>query len=168
MPPSPALSSEGTAAVLPCPALPSAAPVPGGLPALRLPCLGAGPAVDLAALRGVPTVVNVWAAWCVNCSREMPLLDAAAKQAGDRVRFLGVHAFADAPEGRDAAMRFPVRFPSLQDSGPRDVRSTLGVAGPPYTFFVRADGTLAYTKIGEIRNAAELARLLQTHLGVAL
>ena len=35
------------------------------LPALVLPCLGGGPAVDLrAAAPGRPTLVNVWATWC--------------------------------------------------------------------------------------------------------
>ena len=45
--------------VLPeCPRLPPAKPVDGGLPDLRLPCLGGGPSVDLADLRGTPTVLD--------------------------------------------------------------------------------------------------------------
>src|SRR5262249_25883813 len=140
------------------------------LPSMTMPCLGTGPNIDLADLRGVPTVLNVWAAWCTDCAHEMPLLDAAAAKAGDRVRFLGVHAFDDADHGRDSAARFPVRFPSVQDPGAHQdsVKSEMHVAGPPYTFFVRADGTVAYKQVGEIIDAQQLDQLLADHLGVRL
>lgn len=48
--------------VEPCPSLPAQEPVEGGLPPLRLPCLGNGPDARLSDLRGQPTVLNVWAA----------------------------------------------------------------------------------------------------------
>ena len=57
-------TKAATTYVLPsCPDLPHQPAVKGGLPALTLPCLGDGPAVDLADLRGTPTVLSVWAAW---------------------------------------------------------------------------------------------------------
>jgi thiol-disulfide isomerase/thioredoxin len=161
-------STAGTAAVLACPELPAAEPAKDGLPSLPMSCLSGGKGFDIAALRGVPTVLNVWAAWCSNCAREMPLLNAAAAKAGDRVRFIGVHAFAETGEGRDAATRFPVRFPSLQDPGPEEVRGALHVPAPPYTFLIRADGSIAYRQVGEILGAAQLEKLLTEHLGVRL
>ena len=61
-------AASTSAYVLPeCPRLPAAKPVDGGLPDLRLPCLGGGPSVNLADLRGTPMVLNVWAAWCEIC-----------------------------------------------------------------------------------------------------
>lgn len=47
---------------------------PRDLPALRY-VDAAGHDHALAALRGRPLVLNVWATWCVPCRREMPTLD---------------------------------------------------------------------------------------------
>ena len=49
------------AGIEPCPSTPTVRPRPGGLPDLTLPCLGGGRAVRLSALRGTPTVLNLWA-----------------------------------------------------------------------------------------------------------
>jgi cytochrome c biogenesis protein CcmG/thiol:disulfide interchange protein DsbE len=151
-----------------CPTLPRAEPRPDGLPALELPCLGAGPAVRLSDLRGTPTVVNVWAAWCTNCPREMPLFAKAQRAAGQRLRFFGVHYNAGRDQGLAAAKDFGVTFPSVQDGDGDRVTSALRVTGPPTTLFVTADGRVAGRKIGEIRTEAELAALVQQHLGVRL
>jgi cytochrome c biogenesis protein CcmG, thiol:disulfide interchange protein DsbE len=151
-----------------CPALPRARPRPDGLPPLELPCLGAGPAVRLSDLRGTPTVLNVWAAWCINCPREMPLFAKAQRAAGSRLRFFGVHYNAGRDAGLAAAKDFGVTFPSVQDGDGDRVTSGLRVLGPPTTFFVTADGRVAGRKVGEIRTEAELAALVKQHLGVVL
>jgi len=44
----------------------SSAGVDKGMPAVTLPCLGGGRAVDVAGLRG-PMIVNFWASWCSGC-----------------------------------------------------------------------------------------------------
>lgn len=152
----------------PCPALEPAEPVEGGLPDLELPCLGDGPPVNLADLRGLPTVVNVWAAWCTNCEREMPLLADAQEKAGDRVRFFGVHYKAPRAFGLQSETDFGVPFPSVHDEdGDRVVRE-MGAYAPPQTFFVAADGRVAGRAIGEITSAEKLASLVRRHLGVSL
>ena len=56
---------------------------------MTLPCLGGGPAVDLAALRG-PLVVNLWDSYCGPCREEMPVLQEFHDQYGDRVGVLGI------------------------------------------------------------------------------
>jgi hypothetical protein len=44
----------------------TSAPATGDLPKATLPCLGGGPSVALASLRG-PMVINVWATTCFPC-----------------------------------------------------------------------------------------------------
>lgn len=161
--------SPTSAYVLPeCPTLAKAAPVQGGLPDLELPCLGGGPSVNLADLRGTPMVLNVWAAWCSNCEREMPLLRSAVVRAGDRVRFFGVHYKAAEKFGERSAADFGVPFASVHDEDGDRVAVGLSAKAPPQTIFVAADGTVVGHQIGEIKTQAELDGLVQRYLGVRL
>jgi cytochrome c biogenesis protein CcmG/thiol:disulfide interchange protein DsbE len=151
-----------------CPSLERAAPVEDGLPDLELPCLEDGPSVNLADLRGVPTVVNVWAAWCTNCDREMPLFADAVERAGDRVRFFGIHYKASREFGLRSVEDFGVPFPSAHDEDGDLVVQRLGAYAPPQTYYVTADGRVAGRKIGEITSQGEFDRLVQRYLGVSL
>lgn len=49
-----------------------------------------GKTVRLADFRGKPLLVNLWATWCAPCVAEMPTLDAAAGELGDKVRVMTV------------------------------------------------------------------------------
>ena len=119
-----------------CPQLDRAQPRDDGLPDLELPCLEDGPSVNLADLRGTPTVLNVWAAWCTNCDREMPLFADAMDRAGDRLRFFGVHYKATRAQGRTSEDDFGVPFPSAHDG----------------------DGDLTVARLGAYRAPADLLR----------
>ena len=46
--------------------------------------------VTLAAFKGKPLLVNLWATWCAPCVAEMPTLDALAAASGDRLTVLAV------------------------------------------------------------------------------
>lgn len=156
---------SAASAALPCPSVPAAPRVDGGLPPLRLPCLGEGPDVRLSDLRG-PLVLNVWAAWCVNCKREMRLFRPAMKAYAGKVTFLGIHYKATEEQGRMSERDFGNPFPSWQDpDGDRVVRALRAYA-PPQTFFIDARGRVTGRKVGEIRDARELAALIEKHLGV--
>lgn len=50
----------------------------------------AGATLATAELKGKPTLVNLWATWCVPCVTEMPLLDRLAGELGDSVRVLTI------------------------------------------------------------------------------
>ena len=165
-------SARDSSYVLPsCPNLPhrkvSAKGAPA-LPDLELPCLGSGPAVRLSDLRGTPTVLNVWAAWCTICDKEMPVLGSAMHRAGDRVRFFGVHYKASAAFGRQSAADFGVPFPSVQDADGDRTTLALRVQGPPTTLFYGGDGHLAGRHAGAITSQAEMDRLVRRYLGVQL
>jgi cytochrome c biogenesis protein CcmG/thiol:disulfide interchange protein DsbE len=151
-----------------CPRLDRAQPRDDGLPDLELPCLEDGPSVNLADLRGTPTVLNVWAAWCTNCDREMPLFADAMDRAGDRLRFFGVHYKATRAQGRASEDDFGVPFPSAHDGDGDLTVARLRATAPPQTFFVSGDGKVVGRKVGEITSQAELDRLVEQYLGVRL
>jgi thiol-disulfide isomerase/thioredoxin len=152
-----------------CPRLEHAEPRTDGLPDLELPCLGKGPAVRLSDLRGVPTVLNVWAAWCPNCDREMPLFADAERRAGDEVRFFGIHYKATRAQGLQSEDDFGVPFPSVHDEdGDLTTKALRPLLGPPQTFFVTADGRVAGREAGEITSGRQLDRLVKRYLGVDL
>jgi thiol-disulfide isomerase/thioredoxin len=50
----------------------------------------AGKPVTLAAFRGKPVLVNLWATWCGPCVAEMPTLERIAERSGDKLKVLTV------------------------------------------------------------------------------
>ena len=138
--------------------------VRGGLPDLTLPCLGVGPAVRLAGLRGSPTVINLWAGWCGPCRDEAPVLQRVA--ARGRVRVLGVLTKDTERNGLAAARGFGIRYPSVRDEDGR-LLARLGLVGLPATVFLRADGTLAGRYVGPALSGPQLAGLIHRHLQAA-
>ena len=110
-------------------------------PTSSCPASATGPAVRLADLRGTPTVLNVWAAWCTNCDREMPLF-ATCGRAGRRPGAVLRRALQGAPRLR-AALRGRLRraVPVRARRGRRPDRAGgCGPSAPPQTLFVAADG----------------------------
>jgi cytochrome c biogenesis protein CcmG, thiol:disulfide interchange protein DsbE len=137
-----------------------------GLPAVILPCLGQGPSVDLAYVRGTPLVVNVWASWCPPCVEEMPLLADMAREYGPEVRFLGIDLQDDESRALEMLADFDITYPSVVDKD-GIVRPSLGVSGPPVTFFVKADGVIAGRWDGLIPNEEIFDGLMETYLGLS-
>ncbi|WP_243406254.1 TlpA disulfide reductase family protein, partial [Sphingosinicella sp. YJ22] len=62
-----------------------------------------GQPTSMAAFRGKPTLVNLWATWCAPCIVEMPSLDALAAREGDA---LNVVALSQDLDGRERVTRF--------------------------------------------------------------
>jgi cytochrome c biogenesis protein CcmG, thiol:disulfide interchange protein DsbE len=155
-------------ALPPCPATRHVAPRADGLPALTLPCLGAGPAVRLSDLRGTPMVLNVWAAWCSNCADEAPLFSALNHKAGGKVRFFGIHYQASRGHGLASAHDFGVFYPSLQDADGAATIKALRAPSPPETWFVTADGRVAYRHRGVLTSQRQLDSYVATYLGVTV
>lgn len=110
----------------------------------------------LAALRGYPVVVNVWASWCGPCRFEFPVFQRVATEYGRRVAFLGV----DSQDSGDAARTFlaeaPVPYPSYADPHQQIAESIGASLGLPDTAFYDRRGRLVYLKQGPYANRAAL------------
>ena len=137
------------------------------LPSVVLPCLGGGTAVRLSSLLGQPTLINVWASWCAPCRKELPLLERAHREFGDRVRFLGIDAGdPDASVAIALLDELGITFPQVTDS-PMQTRGTLGYGGGlPLTIFVDAQGRMIGTERLPFRSYSAVGAALQKHLGV--
>lgn len=148
-----------------CPVTVSKPPVSNGLPELSLPCLGSGPDVRLADLRG-PLVINVWAQWCGPCRQEAPYLAALAKSG--KVPMLGIDYDDPRPE---LAVKFAategLTYAHVVDRD-KAVQRPLKVGGPPLTAFIDADGTVAYVHHGVLTSQQQLNQLVKDKLGVTL
>lgn len=124
---------------------------------------GFGEQVDLASLRGKVVVLNFWASWCDPCKEEAALLQSVAEAYADRgVVFIG----ADYLDQEPAALRYLQEFGITYANGP-DLGSQIArryrIQGVPETFFITADGTVDWFKIGPL-SAAELQGCLDNLL----
>lgn len=155
------------AALAPCPSSdPDVAPVPDGLPDLTLPCLGQGPAVRLAGLRGTPLVVNLWASWCKPCRAELPLL-AQLDASTSAVQLLGIDVEDDASSAVSLLIDTGVHYPSVRDTG-RATQPSLRWVGLPMTVLVGADGVVRHVERAPITSQEQLDALVQEYLGVTV
>lgn len=119
------------------------------LPALTLPCLGPGPEVSLDRLTGRPTLVNLWATWCLPCREEMPLLQEAYSRHGQDVRFLGIDT-QDQPEAAAAFLNdLGIGYPHAVDADAELLRE-LAVRGLPVTLAVDEEGRIVDRHVGQL------------------
>ena len=141
----------------------------GPLPDLTLPCLGGGPDVDLASLRG-PLVVNVWGSYCGPCRQEMPALQEFYDRYGDRVDVVGIDYQDTQPMAAiELARKAGVTYPLVADPG-GDINAAAPISvirGVPWFVFVDADGNVT-NAAGGVDSADELAELASEHLGIDL
>jgi peroxiredoxin len=110
-----------------------------------------------------PTVLNVWATWCVACQEEMAALDSLSREFKSRgVRVIGVSV----DEGETERVR---RFAATNHLGftiahdpAASIEQSYQVVGVPTTFVIGRDGKLVWKRtgniegvLGEVRGAVE-------------
>lgn len=103
-----------------------------------------------ATLAGKPALINVWASWCRPCVAEHPLLLDAARQHAGELQVVGV-LYQDTADGAAAFLAHygDGGWPDVDDASGR-IAVSLGVTGPPETFFVDADGVVRYRHVGPL------------------
>ncbi len=133
---------------------------------IDLDCLDGSEGAQLGALRG-PIVVNVWGSWCGPCKEEIPVFREFHEKAKDKVQLIGVDVEeANLNDGRTFVERNGITWPNLFDSDGRS-RQYFGM-GVPVTWFIAADGSVAYKHIGIIKDLDQILALTKKHLGVSL
>ncbi|MEO8744826.1 MAG: redoxin domain-containing protein [Candidatus Dormiibacterota bacterium] len=116
-----------------------------------------GKKVSLADLAGSPVVINFWASYCPPCRAEMPLLQKRAGP-GSGVQLVLVDEGDSRQQARDFLASVGIHEPSLLDFD-LSVGRAYGAIALPMTIFVRADGTIAGTQVGQLDDAVLAARL---------
>jgi thiol-disulfide isomerase/thioredoxin len=159
---------KASAAIEPCPKTSAPATAKArGLPDLTLPCLGGGRAVNLAELRG-PLVLNLWAQWCTPCRDETKVFAHVADEYRGKLQVIGVDWQDTKPDWALEMLRYNrATYPQLADPDAA-TRAPLSIRGMPTTFFIAADGSVAYVNNGPFTTAEELQGAIETHLGVTL
>lgn len=138
-------------------------------PAYEARTLDGAPAT-LAALRGRPVLLNVWATWCHPCREEIPdlqRLHEAHADAGLAVVGVSIDVAGQEAAVRAMAEEFGVTYAVWLDPDER-VSTTFATIGVPSTFLIGRDGTLLWSHVGPVRaDDPTLARLLaeQTSAG---
>jgi thiol-disulfide isomerase/thioredoxin len=134
------------------------------LPDVELAGFAEGEPVDLGDYRGRPLLVNFWASWCAPCVKEMPDVEAVARDLAGEVAVLGVNV-QDAPANAEAFVdELGVSYDLATD--PRgELYAEVEAFGMPTTLLVDADGMIVYRHTG-IVDAEQLRELIAEHLDV--
>jgi cytochrome c biogenesis protein CcmG/thiol:disulfide interchange protein DsbE len=143
---------------------------PGGTPAQIEANLRDGNALidtpldaKLAALRGVPVVVNQWASWCPPCRAEFPFFAELAERYRDRVAFLGLNSRDERAPAEAFLDEHAVNYPSIYDENGDQARSIGAGVSWPTTVFFDAEGTAVFIRQGGYADAAALEADIRQH-----
>lgn len=125
-------------------------------------------ATRLAALKGVPVVVNQWASWCPPCRAEFPFFAEMAERYRSEVAFLGLNSRDERGAAEAFLEEHPVGYPSIFDEHAEQARSIGAGTGWPTTIFFDADGNAVFIRRGGYIDAAAVEADIREHaLGLA-
>jgi thiol-disulfide isomerase/thioredoxin len=108
---------------------------------------------SLSEWNGKPLVINFWATWCAPCRREIPMLNALARdKAAEGVTVIGI-----AIDFHEEVLKFlettPIDYPVLigEQDGMEAARAFgMESIGLPFTAFTDREGRIATIHVGEL------------------
>lgn len=113
-----------------------------------------GKPVDLADLRGKPTLVPVWGSWCGPCNAEADDLVKVAGQLGDTANVLGIDVRDPSQaQAQSFVRKYDVPYPSLYSPDGKALLRFTGTLAPnsiPATVVLDAEGRVAAVVLGTI------------------
>lgn len=133
---------------------------------IELGCLDGSAGASVNALRG-PVIINVWGSWCAPCKEEMPIFRSFYAKAKGKLQLVGVDVEeASLKDGQEFVLKNGITWPNLFDRDGSS-RAYFGM-GVPVTWFIAADGSVAYKHIGVLKSEIELITFTSKYLGVKL
>lgn len=116
-------------------------------------------------LAGRPTLINIWASWCVACREEHPLLLELSNQ--QALPIIGFNYKDDREDARQWLQRFgdPYSDVAVDEDGRAGIE--WGVYGVPETFLLDAKGTVVYKHVGPLTPAIIEQKILPLARGQA-
>jgi thiol-disulfide isomerase/thioredoxin len=133
---------------------------------IMLDCLDGTDGASINGIKG-PAIINVWGSWCGPCKEEMPILRSFYEKAQGKLALIGVDVEeASIEDGREFVENYGITWPNLYDADGKS-RAYFGM-GVPVTWFIAADGSVAYKHIGVFKNEIELISMTSKYLGVKL
>ncbi|WP_249276414.1 TlpA family protein disulfide reductase [Sphingomonas baiyangensis] len=120
-----------------------------------------GKTTTLAAYRGTPVLMNLWATWCAPCVKEMPTLEALAAREGSGLKVLTISQDLDGP-AKVVPYFNRAGFTRLEPWSDPELRFSVGLgANLPTTVLYDAEGKEVWRVTGALDWAGEeAARLL--------
>lgn len=106
-----------------------------------------GKTVTLAAFKGKPVLVNLWATWCIPCVVELPTLDKAAQDLAGKVQVLAISQDTDA--AKVAPFLAAKRLLALKPYVDAKMGLSIGYqASLPMTLMIGSDGHEIWRRMG--------------------
>jgi len=133
---------------------------------IMLDCLDGTDGASINGIKGL-AIINVWGSWCGPCKEDMPILRSFYEKAQGKLALIGVNVEeASIEDGREFVENYGITWPNLYDADGKS-RAYFGM-GVPVTWFIAADGSVAYKHIGVIKSEKELISMTSKYLGVKL